>query len=107
MAITISQHHFSSTKMPSATPKITATALMNATQHEKAMLHDIHSLLNKLFTRNRNQHRRSVWWRSLHAFRKQIGLLLSELEKGKKSEREAKVEARLRYWDEGVVHTWY
>jgi ribonuclease MRP protein subunit RMP1 len=36
-----------------------------------------------------------------------MGLLLHELESGKKKEREGKVEARLRYWDEGVVHTWY
>jgi ribonuclease MRP protein subunit RMP1 len=93
--------------MPSATPNITATALMNTSQHEKAMLHDIHSLLNKIFIRNRNQHQRSHWWRSLHAFRKQMHLLLQELESGKKKEREGKVEARLRYWDEGMVHTWY
>jgi hypothetical protein len=96
-----------SPKMPSAAPKIAATALMNASQHEKAMLHDIHSLLNNIFARNRNQHGRSHWWKALHAFRKQIGLLLHELEKGKVKERESKVEARLRYWDEGVVHTWY
>ncbi|KAJ4367011.1 RNase MRP subunit [Neocucurbitaria cava] len=92
--------------MPSASPAITATTLLAASQHEKAMLHDIYELLDKLFARNRNQHRRSHWWKSLHAFRKQTGLLLQEME-SKKSEREAKLEARLRYWDEGCIHQWY
>lgn len=70
------------------------------------MLQDIHELLDKLFARNRNQHRRSHWWKSLHAFRKQIGVLLQEME-GKKSERESKLEARLRYWDDKCIHMWY
>jgi ribonuclease MRP protein subunit RMP1 len=85
--------------MPSAIPLITATTLLAASSHEKAMLSDIHSLLDKIFIRNRNQHRRSHWWKALHAFRKQMALLLQELDGGKKSEREAKLEARLRYWD--------
>lgn len=92
--------------MPSASPLITATALLAATPHEKAMLQDIYELLNKLFARNRNQHRRSHWWKSLHAFRKQIGVLLQEME-GKRSERESKLVARLRYWDEKCIHQWY
>lgn len=86
---------------------VTAAALMIASQHDKDMLLDIQDLLNKIFVRNVNQHRRSVWWKSLHAFRKQLGLLLSELETSKKSEREAKLEARLRYWDEKFIHQWY
>lgn len=92
--------------MPSASPLITASALLAASPHEVAMLHDIYDLLDSLFARNRNQHRRSHWWKSLHAFRKQIALLLDEME-GKKSEREAKVQARLRYWDEQCIHQWY
>jgi ribonuclease MRP protein subunit RMP1 len=94
-------------KMPSAIPAITATALLATTPHEVAMLHDISELLNHIFTRNRNQHRRSHWWKSLHAFRKQIALLLLELEGGKKNEREGRVQARLRYWDEKCIHQWY
>ncbi|KAH9860228.1 hypothetical protein IAQ61_012012 [Plenodomus lingam] len=92
--------------MPSATPLITATTLLAAPAHDKAMLQDIHDLLNKLFIRNRNQHRRSHWWKSLHAFRKQIGLLLADLD-GKKSERTEKLEERLRYWDNKCIHMWY
>ncbi|KAF1947012.1 hypothetical protein EJ02DRAFT_334608 [Clathrospora elynae] len=93
--------------MLATTHIITATAIMVSTPHEKAMLHDIEDLLNKIFVRNRNQHRRSHWWKSLHAFRKQLHLLLRELETGKRSDREAKVEARLRYWDGDCIHQWY
>jgi ribonuclease MRP protein subunit RMP1 len=83
---------------------ITAAALTMATPHDKAMLLDIHELLNKVFVRNQNQHRRSHWWKSLHAFRKQLGLLLEEMEASK---AEAKLTARLRYWDEKFIHMWY
>jgi len=120
---TTTQHLLQVPSMPAtATPLITATPLLNASSHDIAMLHDIHSLLNKLFVRNRNQHRRSTWWKALHGFRKQMALLLAELEgdvsgagakrtgKGKswEKERKEKVEARLKYWDErGGVHGWY
>ncbi|KAF2823932.1 hypothetical protein CC86DRAFT_62004 [Ophiobolus disseminans] len=87
--------------MPPST--ITATTLLNAPPHDIAMLHDVHELLNKLFIRNKNQHRRSHWWKSLHAFRKQLGLLLHDLEAKKKDDV---VEARLVFWD-GCVHAWY
>lgn len=92
--------------MPSAVQTIKPTTLLARSQHEQAMLQDVYELLNKLFIRNRNQHRRSHWWKGLHGFRKQLGLLLEELE-GKKSEREAKLEARLSYWDEKCIHQWY
>ncbi|KAH7074646.1 hypothetical protein BKA63DRAFT_317848 [Paraphoma chrysanthemicola] len=88
-------------------PTITAAALMIATPNEKAMLHDIYALLDKLFIRNKNQHRRSHWWKSLAAFRKQLGLLLSELELSSAKEKEDKLQARLRYWDQGDIHQWY
>jgi ribonuclease MRP protein subunit RMP1 len=94
-------------KMSPPPSTITATALMLATPHDKAMLLDIHDLLNKIFVRNVNQHRRSHWWKSLHAFRKQLGLLLEELAASKKNEVEAKLEARLRYWDDKFIHQWY
>ena len=84
---------------------ITAAALLAAPANDIAKLRDIQELLNKIFIRNKNQHRRSHWWKSLHAFRKQMDLLLEDLEtKGKK--KVENVEARLRYWDE-CVHQWY
>lgn len=92
--------------MPSATPVITSATLLACTPHDKAMLQDVHELLNKIFIRNRNQHRRSHWWKSLHAFRKQVQLLLQDLDR-KKSERAERLQLRLRYWDEKCIHTWY
>ncbi|KAF1915458.1 hypothetical protein BDU57DRAFT_451923 [Ampelomyces quisqualis] len=86
---------------------ITGAALMMATPHDKAMLLDIHELLNKIFVRNVNQHRRSSWWKSLHALRKQLGLLLGEMESTNKAEVEDRLGARLRYWDEKFIHQWY
>ncbi|EAT83352.2 hypothetical protein SNOG_09160 [Parastagonospora nodorum SN15] len=86
------------------TSNITAATLVMATPHDKAMLLDVHGLLDKIFARNQNQHRRSHWWKSLHAFRKQLGLLLEEMAGSK---AEAKIEARLRYWDEKFIHMWY
>ncbi|KAJ4989352.1 hypothetical protein SVAN01_05077 [Stagonosporopsis vannaccii] len=93
-----------STKMDTPT---SANTLLNASQHDKAMLVDIYELLENLYVRNRNQHRRSHWWKSLSAFRRQLALLLSDMETGKKSERPANIEARLQYWDKKCVHVWY
>ncbi|USP75757.1 hypothetical protein yc1106_03031 [Curvularia clavata] len=102
--------HLTVPSSSSNTPSITASPLFSASTHEIAMLHDIHSLLDKIFIRNRNQHRRSTWWKALHGFRKQIALLLGEFEATslREQERRQKVEARLRYWDaRGEVHSWY
>jgi hypothetical protein len=99
-----------SSSSSSATPSITSSALFSASTHEIAMLHDIHSLLDRIFIRNRNQHRRSTWWKALHGFRKQLALLLADFEaKGvRELERRQRVEARLKYWDDkGEVHSWY
>lgn len=88
-------------------PQISPQVLLSASSRDKAMLRDILELLNKLFVRNVNQHRRNHWWKSLHAFRKQLGLLLNELETAKKTVRAEKIEQRLRYWDEKCIHQWY
>jgi ribonuclease MRP protein subunit RMP1 len=104
MAISISTST-TTTMAPAST--ITAAALLAAPAHDIAKLHDIHELLNKIFTRNKNQHRRSHWWKSLHAFRKQMGLLLHDLETKGSKKKEEDLQARLRFWDEGCVHMWY
>jgi ribonuclease MRP protein subunit RMP1 len=94
-------------------PKITADALLNATIKDQQSLMEIHDLLNSLFIRNRNQHRRNHWFKSLQQFRKQLALLLQELnvDVGKKSQKLAakaeKLTTRLQYWDEKCIHQWY
>ncbi|KAF2253967.1 hypothetical protein BU26DRAFT_232550 [Trematosphaeria pertusa] len=86
---------------------ISAEALLAASAKDKQDLKDIQELLDRLFTRNRNQHRRNHWFKSLHQFRKQLGLLVQEMSSTKKVSAAAIMEARLKYWDEKCIHQWY
>ncbi|KAF2004500.1 hypothetical protein P154DRAFT_44935 [Amniculicola lignicola CBS 123094] len=91
-------------------PQISAKRLLAASANDKQALIDIHELLNRLFARNRNQHRRNHWFKSLHQFRKQLGLLINELEGfggNTKGGVKGRLEQRLRYWDEKCIHQWY
>ncbi|PVI07691.1 hypothetical protein DM02DRAFT_287147 [Periconia macrospinosa] len=86
---------------------LSGEALQALSDKDKQNLADIHELLRLLFTRNRNQHRRSHWFSSLHQFRRQLGLLLEELASRKKSAAAKSMLARLQYWDERCIHQWY
>lgn len=90
-------------------PTITADRLLAITDTDKRTLMDIHELLDRLFVRNKNQHRRSHWFRPLSMFRKQLGLLNQELRGLKAGDLGKKegVERRLVYWDRECVHDWY
>lgn len=88
-------------------PQITAKALLRASDKDKKALVDIHELLHRLFVRNRNQHRRNHWFKSLHQFRKQLGLLLNEMDSSKKASIASKLEQRLQVWDNRYIHQWY
>ncbi|KAF2736949.1 hypothetical protein EJ04DRAFT_533334 [Polyplosphaeria fusca] len=89
-------------------PKISARKLLRAGDKDKQSLVDIHELLEHLFVRNRNQHRRSLWFKSLQMFRKQLGLLIREMESKKsRAARENLLQQRLQFWDERHVHQWY
>jgi len=90
-----------------ATPNILAKVLLKAIDKDKQALVDIHELLTRLFIRNRNQHRRSLWFKSLTQFRKELGLLIEEFTSSKKASLSEKIEQRLKYWDEKCVHQWY
>ena len=91
--------------------------LLSASPRDKAQLADIKELLDRLFVRNRNQHRRNHWFKSLWQFRKEMGRLMGEMDggegRGKRKEgwegkgAAERVERRLRYWDEECVHGWY
>ncbi|KAF2114987.1 hypothetical protein BDV96DRAFT_493989 [Lophiotrema nucula] len=87
-------------------PKISAKKILRASEKDKQALADISELLTLLFARNRNQHRRSLWFKSLQQLRKQLGLLLSELA-SKKSGAERNLEQRLQYLDDRHIHQWY
>lgn len=88
-------------------PTFPATPLLTASPKDLAQLHDIHALLDRLFVRNRNQHRRNHWFKSLWQFRKELRLLLDAVEHPKKGWAAEQISARLRYWDEKCVHGWY
>lgn len=86
---------------------------------QTAELRTLHNLLHLLFHRNRNQHRRSIWWRAFSSFRRELGRLLGEtaqLEllvvpgKGVAERRECvqqRLESRLRFWQDVMVEKWY
>ncbi|KAL1608333.1 Ribonuclease MRP protein subunit rmp1 [Paraconiothyrium brasiliense] len=89
--------------MPAATiPPLPfyAEEVLNASEKDKAQLKDIHALLDKLFIRNRNQHRRNHWFKSLWHFRKEMRLLVEEMEHKKKKGAAEQIVLRLKYWDE-------
>ena len=88
-------------------PQISSKPLLSASGRDKQALSDILELLNRLFARNRNQHRRNHWFKSLHQFRKQLGMLVDELETTKKSALAEKIELRLRFWDQKCIHQLY
>ncbi|KAH7122562.1 hypothetical protein B0J11DRAFT_436902 [Dendryphion nanum] len=89
----------------SSHPHITHSALLSASPAQRQSLSEIADLLHLLFVRNRNQHRRNHWFKSLQQFRKQLALLVTELN-GDKGVAE-KLNARLQYWDEKAIHQWY
>ncbi|KAF2181820.1 hypothetical protein K469DRAFT_671033 [Zopfia rhizophila CBS 207.26] len=85
-------------------PKVSAATLLNAAAADKQALVDIHELLTRLYVRNRNQHRRSHWFKSLCQFRKQLGLLIAEMDGANGG---SVIEQRLRFWDSRCIHQWY
>ncbi|KAF2798380.1 hypothetical protein K505DRAFT_394690 [Melanomma pulvis-pyrius CBS 109.77] len=85
-------------------PQISSKTLLKANDKDKQALVDIHELFTRLFVRNRNQHRRSNWFKSLTQFRKELGHLVEDMNSGKKAFIAEKIEQRLRYWDERCIH---
>lgn len=115
---------------PQSTPPIASTLKPAAVEELRAL----HTMLHLLFHRNKNQHRRSAWWRFFAGFRRELGRLLRELDelgagsggigagvtdgageartKGKVSgearrEGESRVEERVRVWRDARVAGWW
>ena len=77
------------------------------------------SILHLLHHRSQNQHRRSAWYRHFNVFRKQLRLVIDELDPDVSADalpsrkfkvyKEAmrKVELRLQWWADVVVEKWY
>jgi ribonuclease MRP protein subunit RMP1 len=79
-------------------------------------LNDLSHLTYLLYRRNKNQHRRSHWWRHFNIFRRQLSKLCLELESVKQPEDSnkdsplelnAKAEARVDVWVHLYIVKWY
>ena len=74
-------------------------------------------MLQRIFVRNKNQHRRSHWWKALKGFKRELGLVLGELAalqaatststSTSKPTLARRLEARLRVLSEEKMHAWY
>ena len=76
-------------------------------------------MLQRIFVRNKNQHRRSHWWKALKGFKRELGLVLGELAamqaatgtsastSTSKPALTRRLEARLRVLGEEKMHVWY
>ena len=78
-------------------------------------------MLQRIFVRNKNQHRRSHWWKALKGFKRELGLVLGELTAlqaatststgtgtgTSKPDLTRRLEARLRVLGEEKMHVWY
>jgi ribonuclease MRP protein subunit RMP1 len=76
-------------------------------------LNDLSSLAYLIYRRNKNQHRRSHWWRHFNNFRRKLHRLCSELVNVKQSagaetvELDAKTEAHIDAWAQFYVTKWH
>jgi hypothetical protein len=80
-------------------------------------IQNLSQLSNLLYHRNKNQHRRSHWWRHFNVFRRQLRSISTELGKQtpsarggntiQDSELSERLQQRLRTWTEVYVVKWY
>jgi ribonuclease MRP protein subunit RMP1 len=88
------------TKYPQTTPS-SHSKNINPTQHtQQTDLLQIFNILTLAYHRNKNQHRRSRWWKELSLLRRNLRRLLAESEKEKEKEKEGfeKRTSFLREW---------
>jgi hypothetical protein len=95
-------------------PKL-STSDLNTLQHLSDLLHLFHH-------RNKNQHRRSIWWRHFSAFRRQLNALVSEvqslhevptthLQRSRKTAQDREtaqvILKRIEFWRDVLVPKWH
>ena len=95
---------------------------LNITKPQQEKLEHLSHLLHLFHHRNRNQHRRAIWYRHFSTFRKELLRLLDDisalnatpethLERSRKAKNDAvvraRVEERVRVWREVYVGKWY
>lgn len=99
----------------------TTQDFLNITQEDQDQLQHLSDLLHLFHHRNKNQHRRSIWYRHFSLFRKQLTALclsLTELNtipttnvaRARKKTEDAKtikiISARLGFWKDVMVARW-
>lgn len=107
------------------TERIVAMAENNTidfTKEDLSKLEHLSDLLHLFHHRNKNQHRRSIWWRHFSTFRKQLNALVYEIQslhevpathlqrsRKKTQDRETKatVTQRIEFWREVLVPKWH
>lgn len=100
---------------------MTAQEALQISQEEQMELQHLSDLLHLFHHRNKNQHRRSIWWRHFSVFRKQLASLVSDiselnevpttnLAKTKKKSQDARILAthsqRMAFWRDIMVPKW-
>ena len=91
------------------------------TQAEQEHLQNLCDILHLFHHRNRNQHRRSVWWRHFSNFRRQVNIVTADIitlnekplshvdrarKKGRDSEISIQISQRLGFWQTTLVAKW-
>ena len=84
-------------------------------------LEHLANILHLFHHRNKNQHRRSIWWRHFSIFRRQLNALLNEVsnlneipsthlqrtrKKVKDRETQTKISGRLSFWQDVLIPKW-
>jgi ribonuclease MRP protein subunit RMP1 len=108
------------TKVSATTTAKSLATTLSRDHHDE--LQRLRQLLHLLFHRNKNQHRRSAWWRFFAGFRRELGRFLDEADraaeldavvvpskKQKKTRQELRErrEMRLKLWRDRLVERWY
>ncbi|KAK5121939.1 hypothetical protein LTR85_004511 [Meristemomyces frigidus] len=98
-----------------------AKDLLALTEDDAETMQHLSDLLHLFHHRNKNQHRRSVWWRHFEVFRKQLKSISTEvkdqnevpsthLARTKKKAKDQytlqRIEQRLSFWQDVAVRKW-
>ncbi|OCK84782.1 hypothetical protein K432DRAFT_288122 [Lepidopterella palustris CBS 459.81] len=87
--------------------EIDVTAVMSLLAKEISELHDLHGLLDRIYVRNKNQHRRSAWFKDLRSFRRNLGQIMIVLDGRVSGDRASQLRYRLSFWEEFLTFEWY
>lgn len=97
-------------------------AKVNWSKTDQESFENLSHLLHLFFYRNKNQHRRSIWWRHFSTFRRQLQKLLQDIrlinevptthlermrKRSKDLEIQVSISRRLEFWQTALVAKWH